>query len=44
MLFRSEMFYTTEIEGEAAENMFRYIESMSENVSISSDGIITEKR
>lgn len=40
----SEMFYTTEIEGEAAENMFRYIESMSENVSISSDGIITEKR
>ena len=28
----SEMFYTTEIEGEAAENMFRYIESMSENV------------
>lgn len=40
----SEMFYTTEIEGEAAENMFRYIESMSKNVSISSDGIITEKR
>lgn len=40
----SEMFYTTEIEGEAAENMFRYIESMSENVSISSDVIITEKR
>lgn len=40
----SEMFYTTEIEGEAAENMFRYIESMSENVFISSDGIITEKK
>lgn len=40
----SEMFYTTEIEGEEAENMFRYIESMSKNVSISSDGIITEKR
>ncbi len=40
----SEMFYTTEIEGEAAKNMFRYIESMSKNVSISSDGIITEKR
>ena len=40
----SEAFYTTEIEGEAARNMFRYIESMSANVSISDDGMITEKR
>lgn len=40
----SELFYTAEIEGEAAENMFRYIESMSSNVSILNDGRITEKR
>lgn len=40
----SEAFYTTEIEGEAANNMFRYIESMSGNVSISDDGLITERK
>lgn len=38
----SEAFYTMEIEGEAAENMFRYIESMSSNVTILKDGRITE--
>jgi len=40
----SEAFYTTEIEGEAAKNMFRYIESMSSNISISDNGIITETK
>ncbi len=39
----SEGFYTQEIEGEAATNMFRYIESMSSNVQILDDGTITEK-
>lgn len=38
----SENFYTQELEGDAAQNMFRYIESMSSNVAITEDGTITE--
>lgn len=39
----SERFYTRDVEGEAADNMFRYVESMSTNVVIQDDGTITEK-
>lgn len=39
----SERFYTQELEGTAATEMFRYIESMSSNVVIQEDGLITEK-
>lgn len=39
----SERFYTQELEGSAATDMFRYIESMSSNVAIQDDGTITEK-
>ena len=39
----SELYYTHELSGEEAQNLFRYIESMSGNVTIQEDGTIVEK-
>lgn len=39
----SEGFYTRELTGEAAQDMFRYVESMSGNITISEEGWIREK-
>ena len=39
----SEGFYTTDLSGDAAEALYNYVESMSNNIEITDDGWITEK-
>ena len=39
----SEGFYTQELSGEAAEKIWNYIESMSDNVTFDGEGTILQK-